>query len=100
MVSKIFTRIAGLVVAAVAGALLLLAGGLGTAHAAVPATTAAQQSSTSSAVSTPPKNQGSAGVSPTSETRAVVVGAVAFVLMLGAAGAVIWHTARTRHTPH
>jgi hypothetical protein len=35
---------------------------------------------------------------PTGETRALVVGGLAFVLMVGAAGAVLWHTARSRYT--
>ncbi|HEX5273084.1 MAG TPA: hypothetical protein VFW33_21455 [Gemmataceae bacterium] len=35
---------------------------------------------------------------PTGETRALVVGGLAFVLMVGAAGAVLWHTARSRHS--
>jgi hypothetical protein len=41
--------------------------------------------------------QGSAPVAPASETRAIVVGGLSFVLMIGAAGAVLWYTARGRH---
>ncbi|SFK47957.1 hypothetical protein SAMN05421835_12252 [Amycolatopsis sacchari] len=45
------------------------------------------------------QQQESAAVQSTGETRAVVVGSLAFVLMLGAAGAVFWYTARSRHSP-
>ncbi|MFD4192328.1 MULTISPECIES: hypothetical protein [Amycolatopsis] len=38
----------------------------------------------------------SAAVEPPSETRAVVVGTLAFGLMIAAAGAVFWYTARHR----
>ncbi|GAB2992509.1 hypothetical protein LWP59_33435 [Amycolatopsis acidiphila] len=41
--------------------------------------------------------RGGAAVQPTSETRAIVVGGLSFVLMIAAAGAVLWHTARSRH---
>ncbi|WP_232376304.1 hypothetical protein [Amycolatopsis aidingensis] len=34
------------------------------------------------------------------ETRAIVVGGLAFVLMIGAAGGVLWFTARDRNQQH
>ncbi|HVW39721.1 MAG TPA: hypothetical protein VHC18_00045 [Amycolatopsis sp.] len=33
------------------------------------------------------------------ETKAIVVGTLGFVLMVGTAGAVLWYTARNRHLP-
>lgn len=44
------------------------------------------------------QQQESAAAEPTSETRAIVVGGLSFVLMIGAAGAVLWYTARGRHS--
>jgi hypothetical protein len=40
---------------------------------------------------------GAAGSGGAGVTQAVVVGALAFVLMLGAAAAVLWFTAKSRH---
>lgn len=83
---KIIARI----VPAVAIVLLLFGGTAqaATADAAAGATSA-------------PRTTGSADAAtqhqPT-ETRAIVVGALAFILMVGTAGAVVWHTARARNT--
>jgi hypothetical protein len=42
-----------------------------------------------------------AAVQQSGETQAFVVGGLAFVLMVGAAGAVLWFTAKGRnHSPH
>lgn len=58
----------------------------------------AQAAPSSGATPRTTANQGSAAVEPTSETRAIVVGGLSFVLMIGAAGAVLWYTARGRHS--
>ncbi|WP_236789258.1 hypothetical protein [Amycolatopsis sp. GM8] len=81
--SKIMIRLAGLV-----AVFTLLFGGFaqaaenGTPGAAAPRTAHPE----------------SAAEQPPSETRAIVVGGLAFVLMIGAAGAVVWYTARGRHS--
>jgi hypothetical protein len=51
-----------------------------------------------SGTGTSSRQQDSAAVQPTSETRAILVGGLSFVLMIGAAGAVLWYTARGRHS--
>lgn len=101
MILKSLTRVTGFVVAAVAAALLLISGA-GAANAAS-VTGVAAHTTTSAA---PPPNQGgggagegSASAGPSDETQAWVVGGVAFLLMIGTAGAVLWNTARNRHTP-
>lgn len=76
--SKIIVKIAGLM-----AAFVLLFGFGGVAQAAENGTAGSQQDS--------------AAVQPPSETRAVVVGGLSFVLMIGAAGAVLWYTARQRY---
>jgi hypothetical protein len=88
MISKSLSRVTGFVVAAMAAALLLLTG-TGTAAA----TTTAPGDGGGGA------GQGGAAVAPSDETHALVVGGIAFVLIIGVAGAVLWNTARKRHTP-
>ena len=80
--SKILVRTAG-VVAAVAVLFGVLLGGV--AQAAEPSGT--QQ-----------RDNAAVQVQPTGETRAVVVGALSFVLMIALAGGVLWYTARGRHS--
>ena len=72
----------------------------------VPSRTA-QAANAPAAANTPtsPSTQGQAGSGRTGaardqssgETRAVVVGSVAFTLMVATGGAVLWYTARSRH---
>lgn len=90
MISKSFTRVAGFVVAAVASALFLL-GCAGAAAATTESTTPTDGATA---------NRGNAAPTSNDETHALVVGGVAFVLMIGTAGAVLWNTTRKRHTPH
>ncbi|HKS44705.1 MAG TPA: hypothetical protein VJT49_06235 [Amycolatopsis sp.] len=78
--SKIIFRVAGLLGAAMVVVTMLFAG---TAQAAGTANES---------------TQGSARVQPTDETRAIVVGTISFVLFVGVAGGVLWHTARGRHS--
>lgn len=75
--SKIIFRVAGLMTL-----FTLLLGGVAQAAESVTGTSSQQQES--------------AAAEPTSETRAIVVGGLSFVLMIGAAGAVLWYTARGR----
>jgi len=79
--SKFLAKVAGLV-----AVLLVLFGGV--AQAATTPTSATGSASRAGAVSEPDSGSG--------ETRAVVVGGLAFVLMVGTAGAVLWYTARGR----
>ncbi|GAB3566821.1 hypothetical protein GCM10027445_14280 [Amycolatopsis endophytica] len=79
---KVVARLAG-VFAAVAVLLGLLAG----PAQAVETPSPAERTS-----------QGSVAVDPPGETRAVVVGALAFGVMIVAAGGVFWYTARHRQS--
>lgn len=92
--SKIIIRATGFV--AVFTLLFALLAGAAEASPAA-ATGKAATSSTGGTGATAGK-PGPAAASSTGETRAVVVGGLAFVLMVGAAGAVLWHTARGRHS--
>ncbi|MTD54187.1 hypothetical protein [Amycolatopsis pithecellobii] len=79
--SKIMIKLAGL-----AAVFALLFGGVG----------GVAQATEGAAVERGPADAQQAGAP--SETRAVVVSGLAFVLMVGAAGAVLWHTARSRRS--
>lgn len=89
--SKIISRIATVV-----AALLLLLGG--TAQAASAATGAGSASNSMGAGGAAAERENAAATPSTGETRAMIVGGLAFVLMIGTAGAVLWHAARGRHT--
>ncbi|KAA9162334.1 hypothetical protein FPZ12_011885 [Amycolatopsis acidicola] len=85
--SKIITRVAGFV-----AVFMLLFAGVAEA-ATAPSSAVTPSAAAGGATAKTPETD---AASSTGETRAVVVGGLAFVLMVGAAGAVLWHTARTR----